>query len=205
MEKLKEKLIETADQLYMRLGIKSVSMDDIAREMGVSKKTIYQVVGNKEQLVQLVMECDTAEDMETLKRNQLQSKDAIDEFLKNSRYFIRNMREISPATMHDLQKYYPSIWHVNMRQHQQYFRQQIEDNIERGMEEGLYRPDLVPDIIATLYVSTVSTVVDTSIFPANERSISDIIFHHSQYHLNGVVNQFGRDRVEAYLKQESLD
>ena len=189
----------------MRLGIKSVSMDDIAREMGISKKTIYQAVPNKEALVELVMECDAKDDMEIINRNRNESKDAIDEFLRNSRYFIREMREISPATLHDLRKYYPSIWRNNLNEHQRFFGKSIETNIDRGMEEGLYRHDLVPDIVARLYVATVLIVVDTSVFPADDRSISDIIFHHSQYHLNGIVNQFGRDRMEAYLKKEGLE
>ena len=203
-EKLRTKLIETAHQLYMRVGIKSVSMDDIARKMGVSKKTVYQVVSTKEDLIRLVMEADTCRDLEMIVHNREESHDAIDEFLRNSRYHIREMRQISPTTMYDLQKYYPSIWHEQMKAHQEEFESSILRNVERGMEEGLYRSDLVPDIVATLYVATVLMVVDTSVFPAHERTISDIIFHHSQYHLNGIVNQFGRQRMEEYLQQEAL-
>ncbi len=202
---LRDKLVNTASQLYLRLGIKSVSMDDVAREMGVSKKTIYQVVDNKEELVNMVMELDFCDDMQVIERNLHESHDAIDEFLRNGRYHIRSMREISPATLRDLKKYYPQIWHESMVGHQNAFKRVIISNIERGMEEGLYRADLQPDIIAQLYVATVVSVVDTSIFPAADRTISEIIYHHATYHLNGIVNQFGRDRMEAYLKQEALD
>ncbi|MEL7161032.1 MAG: helix-turn-helix domain-containing protein, partial [Bacteroidota bacterium] len=104
---IKQLLIQTADEMFMRLGIKSVSMDDIARQLGVSKKTIYQVVDNKKELLSLVIEEDACKDKEVIAENREQSRDAIDEFLRNSRYFIRQMREISPATMRDLQKYYP--------------------------------------------------------------------------------------------------
>ncbi|MEM9259152.1 MAG: TetR/AcrR family transcriptional regulator, partial [Bacteroidota bacterium] len=139
---IKQQLIQTADEMFMRLGIKSVSMDDIAREMGVSKKTVYQVVDNKKSLVRLVMEEDACKDVEVIKENHEQSKDAIDEFLRNSRYFIRQMREISPATLRDLQKYYPDIWKEQLQAHHAEFTQSIADNLERGMEEGLYRDDL---------------------------------------------------------------
>lgn len=203
--KFKKQLIESAGQMYRRLGIKSVSMDDVAREMGVSKKTIYTIVENKEALVDLVMECDFEKDMTVMSKNLRESKDAIDEFLRNSRYFIRQMREISPATLRDLKKYYPKTWEQQLQGHQEEFKRSIIANLERGMEEGLYRSDLHTEIIATLHAATVGLVIDTSVFPANERTISEVINHHGRYHLNGIVNQFGRDRVEAYLQQEDLD
>lgn len=202
---IKNKLIQTADEMFMRLGIKSVSMDDIARELGVSKKTVYQFVENKRELVNLVMEEDACKDIAVIKENHEQSKDAIDEFLCNSRYFIRQMREISPATLRDLQKYYPDIWKEQLQAHHAEFTKSIAANLERGMEEGLYRDDLDSEIIANLYTGMMMMIIDTSVFPAQERTLSQIISQHSKYHFNGIVNQFGRDRLEEYLRQEALE
>jgi AcrR family transcriptional regulator len=202
---IKQKLVETADGLFMRLGLKSVSMDDIARQMGVSKKTIYQIVGNKRDLIELVLVNDACKDLEVIQENLRESKDAIDEFLRNSRYFIRQMRAISPTTFHDLQKYYPALWREQMQAHQQDFLKSVEANMNRGMEEGLYRHDLQPGIIAKLYVAMMMIIIDKSIFPAQERPITDVIREHASYHLNGLVNQFGRERLETYLKKEALD
>ena len=204
-EVLQEKLITTATEMYMRLGIRSVSMDDVAREMGVSKKTIYTVIDNKEQLVQLVMECDTRRDLAVMDENKAKSRDAIDELLLNSRYHIREMRNVAPATINDLRKYYPEIWHGLMQPHQNYFEQSIRDNLERGMEEGLYRDDIDSAVIAKFFVASVIMMIDKQIFPAHERPMSDIIRQHFIYHFNGIVNQFGRDRMDEYLKQEALD
>lgn len=201
----REQVIQAAHSMFMRLGLKSVSMDDIAREMGVSKKTIYQVVENKEQLIQLVMEQDACKDLRIINQNHLEAKDAIDESLRNSRYFIRAMREISPTTLRDLQKYYPSIWKEQMEAHHAEFRNSIARNIERGMEEGLYRDDLEADLIAQLYVGMMMMVIDKNIFPAQDRSVSDIISQLSRYHFHGIVNQFGRDRLDKYLNKEALD
>lgn len=204
-ETLRNKLIETAGEMYMRLGLKSVSMDDVARQMGASKKTIYQVVDNKEALIHMVLEADACKDIEIITENRDQAKDAIDEFLRNSRYFIRQMRQISPATLRDLQKYYPHIWKEQMQAHHEEFRQSIAENIERGMEEGLYRSDLDAEIIATLYTGMMMMIVDTSIFPAQDRPLTTIVTQHGQYHLSGIVNHFGRERMELYLKEESLE
>ncbi|MEM9929549.1 MAG: hypothetical protein AAF840_07010, partial [Bacteroidota bacterium] len=112
---------------------------------------------------------------------------------------------ISPATLRDLQKYYPHIWKGQMEAHHEEFRQSMVDNIERGMEEGLYRADLDAEIIATFYTGMMMLVVDTSIFPAHDRPLLTIVKQHGQYHLSGIVNQFGRERMELYLREESLD
>lgn len=201
----REQVIQAAHSMFMRLGLKSVSMDDIAREMGISKKTIYQVVENKEQLITLVLEQDTCEDIRVINQNHQEAKDAIDESLRNTRYFIRAMREISPTTLRDLQKYYPSIWKEQMEAHHEEFRNSVARNIERGMEEGLYRGDLDADLVSRLYVGMMMMVIDRSVFPARERTISEIITQLSLYHFNGIVNQFGRERVEKYLKKQALE
>ena len=202
--KEKHKLIEKAGELFMRIGIRSVSMDDIARELGISKKTLYQTVENKEELVQLVLEEDTRQDLCIMTDNRHEAADAIDEFLRNSRYFIREMRKVSPTAMHDLRKYYPDIWHTQVKAHQHEFHKGVRANLERGMEEGLYRDDIDAEVIANLYVGMTVMVIDRGVFPAQDRSLSDILHQHSMYHFNGIVNQFGRDRLDHYLKQEDL-
>lgn len=188
----------------MRIGIRSVSMDDIARELGVSKKTLYQMVANKHELVNLVLEDDTCNDIAVLKENRLNSADAIDEFLRNSRYFIRQMRQVSPTALHDLRKYYPELFHGQIKNHQSEFQRSVSVNLERGMEEGLYRDDIDVDVIASLYVGMTMMVIDRGEFPAHDRPLSDIMRQHSTYHFNGIVNRFGRERLEHYLKQEDL-
>ena len=198
-------LLTTASGLYKRLGIKSVSMDDIAKEMGVSKKTVYQTVSNKEELVGLVMEEDFRKDVRMFADHRSASHDAIDEFLRNSRYFIREMREISPATLNDLRKYYPAIWKGMVQTHHAEFRNKLAANIERGMEEGLYRDHLDPEVVSTLYSGMMMMVIDRQVFPAHDRPLSEIIRQMTEYHFHGIVNQFGRERLDKYIRQEALE
>ncbi len=179
-------------------------MDDIAREMGLSKKTLYQIVENKEQLVSLVMSEQTCDDMNVLKRNRDEAKDAIDELLRNSRHFIRLIRSISPTALHDLQKYYPDIFHSRVKEHHQVLLERVKDNLNRGIAEGIYRSDIDAEIIAQLYVGMTTMVVDRSIFPGHERPLSEILRQHNTYHFNGIVNEAGFKRVKTYLQQEDL-
>ena len=205
LQEQKKALADTVVKMFKRLGIKSVSMDDVAREMGVSKKTLYQLVSNKEELVGMVMEEDFKKDMRTFAEHHDASADAIDEFLRNSRYFIREMREISPSTLHDLQKYYPTIWKGMVREHHIEFERKLALNIERGMEEGLYRSNIDPQVVSTLYSGMMMMVIDRQVFPNHDRPLSEVIRQMTEYHFHGIVNQFGRDRLDQYLHQEALD
>lgn len=198
------KIVTAAEKLFMRYGIKSVSMDDVTRELGISKKTLYQYIDKKETLVNLVMQCNGERDMATIAQSHSDSNDAIDEYLRNSRYFIREMRKVSPAALYDLKKYYPAIWQNQMANHIDYFMQSIEVNISRGIEEELYRPDLIAVVIARLYAQTVIAIADSSMFPAQNFTIDRIIHQHALYHLHGIVNQKGRERMQEYLAQEEL-
>ena len=198
-------IYQAAVDLFKRLGLKSVSMDDIARELGMSKKTLYQMVENKEDLIAKVMKCDFEADKAMFARNANEAIDAIDEYLRNSRYFIREMREISPTTLHDLQKYYPKIWREMFQDHHQQFQLDLIRNLERGMEEGLYRENLDPEVISTLYSGMMGMVIDRQAFPNHERPLSDIVRQMTEYHFQGIVNQFGRDRLDNYLKTEALE
>ena len=199
-----QSLVDVTGELYKRLGVKSVSMDDVARAAGMSKKTLYQLVDNKEDLVALTMRIDFQNDLVIFDRHKRESADAIDEFLRNSRYFIREMREISPATLHDLRKYYPAVWKDTFESHHTAFTTNLTANLERGQEEGLYRHNLDKEVIATLYSGMMGLVIDRQVFPAHDRPLSEVIRQMTEYHFNGIVNPFGRERLEQYLNKESL-
>ena len=198
------KVVATSRDLFRRIGIRSVSMDDIARELGVSKKTLYQVVDNKEQLVGMVLSEQTCNDLDVMERNREEAADAIDELLRNSRHFIRLIRSVSPTAMHDLQKYYPEIFHSRVKEHQKALLEGVKQNLRRGIAEGIYRSDIDADVIAHLYVGMTMMVMDRNVFPAYERPLSDILHQHSTYHFNGIVNEAGYERVKTYLQQEDL-
>lgn len=188
----------------MRYGMKSVSMDDIALDMGVSKKTLYQLTSSKEALIEDIMAVVRQRDNCILVQSATEAADAIDEFLRNSRHFIQEMRKVSPITLYDLKKYYGSIWQSQMQAHMNDFVRCIGQNIARGVAEGLYRADLKPHIIARLYSATVMAVIDTELFPAKEVPIDHIITQHAIYHLNGVLSDKGRQQLQNYLQKEEL-
>lgn len=204
MNQLKDKIIETSTALFMRYGFKSVSMDDVARELGISKKTLYQHVSTKKELINLAMNYHSNRDLQTIVESLENSSDAIDEYLRNSRYFIREMRKVSPTALYDLKKYYPNIWQTQMVEHIDKFIDSITQNIQRGIDEGLFRDNLNSSIIGKFYAQTAIAICDTSLFPAQEMPLGDIMHQHALYHLHGLVTDHGREVMLQHLTKENL-
>lgn len=175
----------------MRYGIKSISMDDISRELGISKKTLYQFIDNKSELIEQIfqqqIECEKL-DMANIRK---ESTDAVDEILRMARYVIEELRQISPTTMYDLQKYYRSTWRQMEALHQKHIYLLIRENIERGMKEGLYRAGVDADIIAKLYVAKTSMVADEDFFPPLQYNMEKLFKQYIMYHIHGVASAKG--------------
>ena len=200
MEKMDEKLVKLlrdAMDVFMRYGIRSVTMDDLARHLSISKKTLYKYVTDKNDLVakgfQLhqEMECRTMEDM--VKRGL----NAIDENFEISQVVIAQVKDIHPSIMYDIEKYYPEA----MKQFHDYKMDVVmgwvKDNLRRGMEEGYYRDDLNIDVIAAAYVRRMDDFFHRDLYPPN-LSFPEIYMELFRYHIRGIASEKG----VQYLKQK---
>lgn len=196
---LDDRLITAARALFMKYGIKSITMEDITRELGISKKTLYQVVSNKEELVTKVLQHKMEEDLATLKRIQVESIDAIDEMLKITRYILGTLYDLSPTAVFDLNKYYGAPWKQIQGSHHRHLFELIRDNLQRGIKQGLYRGNMNPDIIARLYVAKSSLIVDEEIFPTRDFNLSDLFEETIRYHMHGVASSKGLALLEKHL------
>lgn len=195
----KQQIVTKARDLFMRYGIKSISMDDLARELGMSKKTVYQYVENKADLIQKVFEDHLEEEKRVLMECRSEASNAIDEMLRIARHMIRELRTYSVTVMYDLQKYYRSTWQLLSNVHEQHFFRVIKDNLERGLAEGVYRQDMNPDIVARLYISKSSSAADQECFPLTEYPVEELFIELMNYHLHGIVSQKGRETMEEAL------
>lgn len=194
----KQQIIEKAEELFLRYGIKSVSMDDIARQLGISKKTLYESVHNKAQLIEWIFERKIKEEKDMMAYYRDHAEDAIDEILKITGFILRTLRKLSPTTVYDLQKYYRSTWKMMEALHHQHYYELIKDNLTRGIGQGVYRPDVDPDIIAKLYVGSSSLVTDEDWFPIQEYRIDELFLQHMAYHLHGIVSPKGLKLLDQY-------
>lgn len=127
----KATILEKVHQLFMKYGLKSVSMDDISRQLGISKKTLYQCVENKRDLIKEVFQKHIEEEEAAISEIVAKSKDAVDEMIGIARFVTALLREISPTTLYDMQKYYGDIWGMMEALHQDHIYTVIKTNLDR--------------------------------------------------------------------------
>ncbi|NRB64137.1 MAG: TetR/AcrR family transcriptional regulator [Saprospiraceae bacterium] len=195
---VKDKILQGAEELFMRYGIKSVTMDDVARELGISKKTLYQHVSNKADLLKQMFGCFTEEEEQEVEKIHDESTDAIDEMLRIAKMAIRQLRRVTPVAIYDLSKYYTREWRAFQRDHQQFRYQIVVRNLREGMAEGLYRENLDPDIVAKLYIGN-DSIVDEKIFPAFEYQLEALFRQYFLYHIHGIASAKGLAVLEKHM------
>ena len=192
-----EKILSRSEVLFLRYGIRSITMDDIARELGISKKTLYQFVDNKAELIQKVLLQFIEDEQRTIREITQQSSNAIEEMLNIGRYITQVLRRLTPTTLFDLQKYYPESWQMVYMLNQEYIYNVIKSNLERGIQQGFYRPNLHIDIISRLYVGKTNYLIDEDIFPLREYDRGELYREFILYHIHGILSEKGREWVRT--------
>ncbi|MCR9290316.1 MAG: TetR/AcrR family transcriptional regulator [Bacteroidetes bacterium] len=199
---LKQQILFKAMEMFMRYGIKSITMDDLSRKLGISKKTLYRFVDNKGDLINKIFEIETAKEKEMVTKITNESKDAIDEILGIAKLVIQQLREYSPTLIYDLQKYYRESWMKIEAYHSEYVYGIIKTNLERGIKEGYYRENLNADIIAKLYVEQTLSVVNEDTFPLKEYNREKLYKAFINYHIHGIASPSGIKLLEQYHYEE---
>ncbi len=192
----KEEILKKTFDLIMKYGIKSVSMDDISKSIGISKKTIYQYFENKRALISEVIDDHIKEDEEDITEIIAKSQNAIHEIIEIAKHILSFLKGMSPSMIYDTKKYYPRQWEKVERQHFSFFRNIIKSNIERGQKEGLYNEDLNPEIISRLYVRQTLAIADETTFPTNEYNRGELYKTLITYHIRGLMTTKGRKKAQ---------
>ncbi len=172
-------------------------MDDLARAMGVSKKTIYQFVDNKADLVDKTMERHLQMEISVIADIKVNAANAMDEMFEIGRYVTKHLRMLHPNILNDLQKYYPRAWNRLQEFKIVHVRSTIKSNIERGIEQGYYRADLNPEIIARMYGAKAECVVDQSLFPFNQFAVTDVYREFLNHHIQKLASEKGIQYLET--------
>lgn len=193
-------ILAKVETLFMNYGIKSVSMDDISRHLGMSKKTLYQMVENKADLIHKVIRAHLENEKSVIDEICDNSGDAIQEMLMIASHVSRQLRDTNPSTVYDMQKYYPKVWMDFESLHKEYIYGRINKNITNGIGEGIYRSNIDPDIIARFYVGKSFIMVDEQIFPSKEYDKEALFLEFITYHIHGIASQKGLDLLEKHLK-----
>lgn len=196
-----QNILEKVTALYMKYGIKSITMDDIARELGISKKTLYLYVENKNDLVEKVVDYVTNQKECDFNNIDKKEMNAVEKLLEVNMHIIKTMKDYNPATEYDLKKYYPELYAKIHTLRKERMHQSILENIKKGKEEGLYRAELKEEIIARLQVSRFMNMHEDEIFSQNDIQRSEFIHELFIYHIHGIANAKGLEILEKTLQK----
>ena len=189
---MKEKILKKATDMFLSYGFKSVTMDDIANKMGISKKTIYTHFENKTKLVE-----ETTMDLfylisEGINEIIALQKNTIEELYEIKKFVMMQLKDEKSSPQYQLQKYYPNIFSVLKEKEYEVMCDCVVDNIKRGLEIGIYRDNLDVDFVSTIYYSGVFAIKDNNLFPNTKFKMSTLEDYFLEYHLRGIVTPKGR-------------
>ncbi len=186
----------SAFDCFLRYGIKSVSMDDLAKRLGISKKTIYNYISNKNELVEETVSEHMSINQAEIDKLLHSGDNAIESMIAIAKHNIDFLQKMKPGFLFDLQKYHGAFWLNLEAERNQHIEQTISTNMQIGIEQGLYSQRFDPKIIAKLFVGLVTTMIDEDIFPPNEFSKSEIFVETIRYHMRGIVTDKGRSILQ---------
>ena len=196
-------LLLASTALFMKLGIKSLTMDDISRHLGISKKTLYQFVSDKKDLVKKALELAIGEEQCMLGDISGSSENAIDKLLEINEKISEKLQGIQPSVMYDLQKYYPDAWKVMENHKKCFIYEMVIKNINNGITQGLYRDNVNSKIIARIYVTMIDKMFDSDLFPAHEFTFPDLHKEMARYHIRGIASKKGIEYLTEKLNNEA--
>lgn len=194
-----EKWLRRIAELFMRLGIKSLTMGDVARELGISKKTLYQFVENKDDLVKKVIELHLSQECNRSEEVARLAKDALDEMLIVLKESVGDMQSMKANIVYELQKYHRDAWDLLQDYQRGFLFKIVKDNLERGIREGYYRNDLDVDITAKLHLVQSFAIFDETWFPKPPYSGETLFREAIMLYLQSILSEKGRQALKAKL------
>lgn len=194
------RILDAAQYLFLKYGIRSVTMSDISRELGMSKKTLYVYIENKDDLIEKVLLRDIERDKRDLSAISLTATNALEEMLLMSTEVQKKIQEINPSVIYDLKKYHGIAWQHFEHFHKEFIHSCIYENLQRGIREGIYRQNINPNIISRIYIGFFPVFTDYDLFPVHEYPPQSVLYEFMHYHLNGIVSDKGRKLLYEKIK-----
>lgn len=189
---MKEKIIQKASDMFMSLGFKSVTMDDIASEMGISKKTIYTHFNNKENMISEVTDVIFEQVSIEIDCICALEKNPIEEIYEIKKCVMEHMRNEKTSPSHQLQKYYPAIYQKIKGRQFNFMQDCVVKNLKRGLTQKLYRENIDVQFVSRIYFNGITGIKENVLFPYTMFEGTTLHEMFLEYHLRGIVTPEGR-------------
>jgi AcrR family transcriptional regulator len=197
----KERILIKAEEMFMQYGIRSVSMDDIANNLGMSKKTLYQYYADKDELVDAVVDGHITEIQADCMGCRQDAKDAVHEIFITMERIMEEFNNMNPMVLYDLEKFHFRSYRRFKDHKDKFLAQVIIDNLEWGIKEELYRADINVDVMSKFRIESMMIPFNVSVFPPgkyNLAAISGLIIEHFIY---GLATIKGHKLIQKYNEQ----
>jgi AcrR family transcriptional regulator len=195
---VKERIIIKATDLFMRYGIRSITMDEIAAQLGISKKTIYQFFTDKDDMVAAVISQEILRNEEECMDAKSHAVDAVHQVFLALESLEEMLKYTNPLVLYDLEKHHPRSFKKLKEYKYQFLYRIIFENLQWGIDEGLYRPTIQLDITTKYRIESAFLVFDEDVFPHSRFKMSEVNYELALLFLYGVANERGKKLIEKY-------
>jgi TetR/AcrR family transcriptional regulator, cholesterol catabolism regulator len=197
---IKERILNKATEMCFKYGIRSVTMDDIAKELGISKKTIYQNFEDKDEIIYQVMQTEMEKDKCEWADLTKISKSILDKMRNTLDLMRKTMEGMNPAIMFDIKRYHPRAWSLFLNYKNNFILETVTKDLNEGIKEGIFRSDLNVELMAKYRLEQVEIGFDTEAFPTNKFSMVEVQTTLMDHFIRGILTEKGLKQYNSYQK-----
>ena len=195
-----ELIKQKAKELLLSYGLKSVSMDNIAKHSGVSKKTVYECFNNKKTIVSLMVDELIRSHEQVLKSARLSAHDVIDEISKQDDGFWLSSKGLRPSLFYELENFFPDIW-VKIEEHITKIHKAIINNLHKGQEAGIYRNDIDVRFVSDLRLHQLVNLMKPNLLTSYDVSPNHLAEQLTVLYLHAITTEKGKKLFNNYLSK----
>jgi len=198
---MRNKIIHKSSELFLTLGFKSVTMDDIASAMGISKKTIYVHFSNKTKLVEAVTFTLFENICDGIDCICAGATNPIEELYDIKMFVMQHLKNEKASPLFQLKKYYPIIHDALKSKQFEKMHESVSKSLDNGIETGVFRPNIDVEFISRLYFNGMTGVKDEAIFPRNKFNMEYLMESFLEYHLRAIVTEKGFKILNQFITE----
>lgn len=201
---LRNRIIRESSKLFMKLGVRNATMDDIALLLGISKKTVYEVFENKTELVVSCLRHMMIEREHLFLEVTASAKNVIEEMIILMNKGIKAINAINPVFFCDVKKYYPNIWQELYDETQKRHRKLTYDRLQRGIAEGFFRNNIDVEIVTILFQAQMDILSNEAVFPPGQYDFADLFRNLIVNFVRGISTKKGIALVDTMMDEQAL-
>ncbi len=201
---MKIRILDGATKLFFRFGVKSITMDSIASDLGISKKTIYQHFPDKDTLVKDVVLAFVEKDTCQWKELDEKYSDVIEKMFQSFDIVKETLTEINPRLMFEVQKYHPEAFAIFKQYEESIMFSSLVNDLKKGVDLGYFRPELSIELIAKMRMAEIHLLFNPEFFETFKKSVYELHLEFLDYFMRGIMTPKGLTEYNKYLHKNQI-